>query len=316
MTLNEVAARLLRINMGLRRGERLLVVTDPDRAGIGRALYEAGRDLGADAVYVEMQSRQVSGQEPPPAVAAAMESSDVVIAPTTHSLTHTMARKAAVARGARVATLPGITRDMFLEGAINADYEQVSADSERVAAALTAAHTVEVLKAGYRLRFSVEGRQGIASTGLYRKPGEAGNLPSGEAYLAPVEGTAEGQILVDGSFVGLGRLAAPLLLTIKEGRLVAVEGPGGEQLLATLDAASSLGRNLAEFGIGTNPAARLTGVILEDEKIAGTIHVAFGSNHTFGGTVAAGIHVDGVVLHPDVFFDGVQVIARGQWLDA
>lgn len=314
MSLKDVAARLLQVNMGLKSGESLLVVTDPARAEIGRALYEAGVDLGADAVYMEMQPRQVSGQEPPAAVAAAMQQADVVIAPTTHSLTHTAARKAAVAAGARLATMPGITPDMFTEGAVNADYAQVAAETDRLAAVLTQTQVVEVVKAGYRLRFSVEGRAGISSSGLYRNRGESGNLPSGEAYLAPVEGTANGQILVDGSFVGLGRLPEALLLTLQDGRLVAAEGPGGERLLAMLDGASPQGRNLAEFGIGTNPAARLTGNILEDEKIASTIHVAFGSNNTFGGTVAAGIHLDGVVLQPDLFFDGVQVMEQGKLL--
>ncbi len=55
---------------------------------------------------------------------------------------------------------------------------------------------------------------------------------------------------------------------------------------------------LAELGIGTNDRARVTGVILEDEKIYGTVHIALGSNDTFGGTVAAGIHVDGIITRP------------------
>ena len=72
-----------------------------------------------------------------------------------------------------------------------------------------------------------------------------------------------------------------------------------------------LARNLAELGIGTNDKARVTGVILEDEKIYGTVHIALGSNDTFGGTVAAGIHVDGVVKEPVLKLDGKTVLEKG-----
>lgn len=186
-----------------------------------------------------------------------------------------------------------MTDDMFMNGAIAADYPKVKALTEEVTAMLTAAKQVRVEKDGYSLSFTIEGRDGVPSTGMYLNPGASGNLPSGEAYIAPLEGTAQGQIVVDGSVAGIGALNEPLLLTVQDGRLVAAEREAGKPLLEMLGEGD--GRMLAEFGIGTNDKAPITGVVLEDEKVYGTIHVAFGSNNTFGGTVAAGVHIDGVI---------------------
>nr|WP_254223287.1 aminopeptidase [Brevibacillus parabrevis] len=298
--------------MALKANESFLVVADEPKRELGEALWEAGKQLGAESVLMVMTEREKSGQEPPVAVAAAMKSADVVVCVTEHSLTHTKARKEAAANGTRLATMPGITADMFLEGAISADYAQVKVLTEKVTELLTAASTVRIEKAGKSLTFSIAGRNGVPSTGMYVNPGESGNLPSGEAYVAPLEETAEGQILVDGSIAGIGKIDSPLLLTIEKGRITQAEGASAERLLQILG--DQDGRLLGEFGIGTNDKARITGVVLEDEKVYGTIHVAFGSNNTFGGTIVAGVHIDLVVKDPDVYLDDTCIMKSGKLL--
>ncbi|UYO07177.1 aminopeptidase [Paenibacillus sp. PSB04] len=307
----EISMNTLADCLGLKSGETFLVVTDESRKELAEALHEAGKRLGAESMLAVMTERAKSGEEPPEAIAAAMTKAQVVVCITKHSLTHTQARKQAVAAGARLATMPGITEDMFLEGAIAADYTQVKALTEKVTDMLTGAQTVRIEKDGRSLEFSIQGRDGVPSTGMYLEPGQSGNLPSGEAYIAPVEGTAEGQIVVDGSIAGIGKLSGPIVLTVEKGRLTAAEGgPEGEKLLQMLGDGD--GRLLGEFGIGTNEKARITGVVLEDEKVYGTIHVAFGSNNTFGGIVAAGVHIDCVVGKPDVYLDGRQIMNNGE----
>ncbi|MFP3388838.1 aminopeptidase [Brevibacillus sp. SIMBA_040] len=313
MKLIETSKGILTNCMALKAGETFLVVADEPKRELGEALWEAGKQLGAEAVLMIMQEREKSGQEPPVAVAEAMKQSDVVICATEHSLTHTKARKEAAANGARLATMPGITADMFLEGAISADYAQVKILTEKVTEMLTKASTVRIEKAGKSLSFSIASRNGVPSTGMYVTPGESGNLPSGEAYIAPVEGSAEGQILVDGSISGIGKIDTPLLLTLQNGRITNAEGASGERLLQILG--DQDGRMLGEFGIGTNDKARITGVVLEDEKVYGTIHVAFGSNNTFGGTIVAGVHIDLVVKEPDVYLDDHMIMKSGQLLN-
>ncbi|MEC0176173.1 aminopeptidase [Paenibacillus favisporus] len=307
----EISMNTLADCLGLKSGETFLVVTDESRKELAEALHEAGKRLGAESMLAVMKERAKSGEEPPEAIAAAMTKAQVVVCITKHSLTHTQARKQAAAAGARLATMPGITEDMFLEGAIAADYTQVKALTEKVTDMLTGAQTVRIEKDGRSLEFSIQGRDGVPSTGMYLEPGQSGNLPSGEAYIAPVEGTAEGQIVVDGSIAGIGKLSGPIVLTVEKGRLTAAEGgPEGEKLLQMLGDGD--GRLLGEFGIGTNEKARITGVVLEDEKVYGTIHVAFGSNNTFGGIVAAGVHIDCVVGKPDVYLDGRQIMKNGE----
>ncbi|QRG67496.1 aminopeptidase [Brevibacillus choshinensis] len=310
MKLIEISKRILTSCMDLKAGESFLVVADDVKRELGEALWEAGRQLGAESVYLVMQEREKSGQEPPAFVAEAMKHADVVVCVTEHSLTHTKARKEAAANGTRLATMPGITEDMFLEGAIAADYSQVKILTEKVTDLLTAASTVRIEKDGKSLQFSIANRPGVPSTGMYVNPGESGNLPSGEAYIAPVEGSAEGQILVDGSISGIGKVDSPLLLTVEKGRITKTEGTTGERLLQILG--DQDGRMLGEFGIGTNDKARITGVVLEDEKVYGTIHVAFGSNNTFGGTIVAGVHIDLVVKEPDVYLDDRLIMKKGQ----
>lgn len=305
----QVSSKLLQQCLGLKSGESLLIVADDSKVELARALYQAGQQLGAESILTVMKERQKSGQEPPEAIGEAMKRANVVICVTEHSLTHTRARKEAAAADARVATMPGITPDMFLEGAITADYLQVKELTEKVTDFLAKGKRVKIVKDGEELVFSIEGRRGIASTGMYINPGESGNLPSGEGYIAPVEGSAAGRIKIDGSVAGMGKLDSPLYLTIEDGRLVHAEGEAAEKLLDVLG--DGPGRMLGEFGIGTNDKARITGVVLEDEKVYGTIHIAFGSNHTFGGVVEAGVHVDLVVKDPDVYIDDVKVMEKG-----
>ncbi|TQR35066.1 aminopeptidase [Brevibacillus brevis] len=312
MTLIESSKAILMNCLALQANETFLVVADERKRDIGEAIWEAGKLLGAEAMLMVMKEREKSGQEPPAAVAAAMKSADVVVCVTQHSLTHTKARKEAAANGTRLATMPAITEDMFLAGAISADYTQVKALTERVTEMLTRASTVRIEKAGKSLTFSIADRNGVPSTGMYVNPGESGNLPSGEAYIAPLEGTAEGQILVDGSIAGIGKIDSPLLLTVQNGRITGAEGTSAERLLQMLG--DQDGRMLGEFGIGTNDKARITGVVLEDEKVYGTIHVAFGSNNTFGGTIVAGVHIDLVVKEPDVYLDDKCIMKNGKLL--
>lgn len=308
----EISKNVLIDCLGLKAGESLVVVADDSRKHLAESLYEAGKRLGAESMLMVMQERSKSGEEPPASIATAMMNASVAICVTRYSLTHTAARKQAAAAGTRVATMPGITEDMFTHGAITAEYGKVKELTEHVTGLLTKASTVRIEKEGYSLSFSIEEREGVPSTGLYLNPGESGNLPSGEAYIAPMEGTAQGQIVIDGSIAGIGALDSPLLLNISEGRLVAAEGDTGAELLLMLGDGD--GRILGEFGIGTNDKARITGIVLEDEKVYGTIHVAFGSNNTFGGTVAAGVHIDAVVQKPDVYLDDILIMRAGELL--
>lgn len=301
--------------MGVREGERMLVVTDAPLRHIGYALHQAARDLGHEVLLVEMLPRKSNGAEPPPEVADLMTRFDLVLCPTSKSLTHTDARRTASAAGVRIATLPGVTEDIMVR-CMNADYHRIADRTHRLCALLASTRTIRVTSpAGTDITMPIAGRAPHASSGLFHERGQWGNLPTGEAYLAPLEGQSHGVVVVDGSMAGVGMTSEPIRIEVENGYATHISGgAGAEKLVALLEPHGRDGRNVAEFGIGTNDRAILTGVILEDEKVMGTIHIAFGDNKSMGGSVGVASHLDGLVKHPTVWFDDRMIMEEGRLL--
>jgi len=302
--------------LGVREGESVLIIADEPERKIGYHLWMKAKELNTEAVYIEIVPRKMHGEEPPKLVAEAIKTADVVIAPTSKSITHTLAKKEACERRTRVATLPGITEEIFIR-TMSADYEEILALTNKIADILDNGDTVHITtNLGTDLEFSIKGRKARRSTGIYRKPGECGNLPGAEAYIAPVEGTANGVAVIDGSMAGIGILTRPIKLTIRDGFVEKIEGgEEAKKLEGILSKYGKEARNIAEFGIGTNPKAKISGNILEDEKVFGTIHIALGNNYDFGGKVKAPIHLDGIIKEPTVLIDGEYLFGGGVWRD-
>jgi len=301
--------------MGAKAGESILVVTDEPLRHIGYALRLAARELGHEVALVEILPRRTNGEEPPPAIAELMTRFDVVLCPTSKSLTHTDSRRAASAAGVRVGTLPGVTEEIMVR-CMNADYNAIAARTHQICRLMRQTGIIRVTSpAGTDILMPVAGREAHASSGLFREKGQWGNLPTGEAYLAPVEGQSQGTVVVDGSMAGIGMTAEPIRIQVRDGYAAEISG-GSEasQLIALLEPHGRDGRTVAEFGIGTNDRAILTGIILEDEKVMGTIHIAFGDNKSMGGSVRVASHLDGLVKHPTVWFDDRKVMENGRLL--
>jgi leucyl aminopeptidase (aminopeptidase T) len=311
--LREAARRTLSDCMGVRAGEVVAVVTDDVVRTVGEALAREAGELGADPVLAIMAPRRVSGEEPPEPVAALMRESAVLLLPTNASLSHTRARKAASKAGARCASMPGITEDIMVR-TMAVDYRDVAARSRKLAGSLAGVKYFRLTSpAGTDITINVTDLEYFADTGTYHDPGDFGNLPAGEVCAGPVPEGSAGVAVFDGSFAGLGLLGEPITVTFEDGVATAIEG--GEKakaLRALLEPFGKGGRVLAEIGIGTHPTARLTGVVLEDEKIAGTVHLALGNNVGFGGANDVAVHVDGVILSPTLVTDaGDAVLEEG-----
>jgi aminopeptidase len=303
MELDKAVHGVIHTCLGVKPGEEVVVVVDATTRDIGEALRAAAANARAEAVLTVMDPRAEHGQEPPKSVAAALAAADVFIAPTSRSLSHTRARKAASERGARGATLPGVTADL-LARLMAADLDALKQRSTTLAQLLTDADEAHfTCPNGSDLRLDLTGREGIADDGDLTAPGAFGNLPCGEGFVSPVN--AEGK-LVAASVAGRG--LATETLTVKDGRLV--DGV----LMDALTQAGEGGTNLAELGIGTNERATLTGNVLEDEKLLGSVHVAFGASAGIGGTVSVPIHLDCVVVEPTLTVGGTRVIEAGRFL--
>ncbi|MBQ6810162.1 MAG: aminopeptidase [Firmicutes bacterium] len=302
--------------MGMQVEEDLLIVSDTETESLGDLFYDVAISGGLHAESIKYPALPMDGMEPPKEVAEALLKCDVAILVTSKSLTHTRARHAASDKGVRIASLPGFTEAM-LGAPMMVDYDEMAALSKKIAEMLTKAETARVVTPfGTDFTMSLKGRVAEDDNGLYNETGAFGNLPAGEAYVAPLEGTANGMLVYDASMGGIGLLSEPIRVTVENGEAVKVEGgKEADALNAMLEKAGRSGRNIAELGIGTNRGASLNGSVLEDEKVLGTIHIALGDNANFGGTVEAECHLDGLLTHPDLYLDGVLVMKDGAWID-
>jgi len=310
-----IAGKIFKTLMGASPQDRILVVTDTEKFRIGQDFFEAAIEIGGDPLMAVIKVRGNDGEEPPASIGKLMELSDVIMIPTARSLTHTQARITATEAGARIGSMPRITPEMIEEGGLTADYEQVAMLTKQWMELLSETNKVRIqTQKGTKISFSVESMKVGGDFGMLNQPGSWGNLPAGEAYVVPVEGTADGVVLVDGSFSTIGKLVKPIRLTVKRGRIVRIEGGRQAKQLSTyLECLEDpMAYFLGEFGIGTNERSKFIGIPLEDEKILGTVHLGFGTNVSMGGTLKSKVHLDGIIIQPTVWFDGDMVIENGK----
>lgn len=332
---------MLQLNMGFREGEKLLVLNDVPRPQdwldldlsfledmlkrtiLARLVSEIAAEQfpGSQVELLPYPASGGHGTEIDKAAAARMRQVDVVLAITSYSMTHTNARSEAAKSGARVASMPAFDVAMFApDGPLAVDARQVSADCQKFADLLTGARQATVqTAAGTHLTFILNGRNGKVDDGLYREPGRWGNLPGGEAYAVPLEGTGQGELVVQAGWYP--NLVEDMILRFEGGLVVDQEGGGkvGEEFRQSLNLESDSStflarRNLAELGIGCNPKARKPDNVLEAEKIKGTVHIAIGDNLHMGGQVEADLHEDFVQPWPDLILNGHYVIKDGEWV--
>ncbi len=311
--LRAVAHRCLTQLTELRSEHSVLVVTDDDTHAIGEVFADAAAPLARQVNLMRMATLTKHGQEPPADVAAAMIRSDVIVQAVKFSLTHTDATRAALARNAQVFVLRGATEEMLLSDILRVDFDELKRVTRVVAERLSRGANVTVTTPlGTDLRFSVVGRQARALAGG-TGPGRFGGPRSGEAAIAPLEGTAQGTVIIEHSMDNLGLLDGPIELTLRDGRVSAITGGrSASELRALLAASDDNATNLAEFAVGTNPNARLTGNLATDKKVRGSAHVALGDSLSLGGAVVSDVHLDGMLLNPTVLVDGAPVVVAGE----
>ncbi len=297
--------------LGLKKGESFLIVTDENLLRLGKEFLEAANKITNKIKLIKIPIPKVNGTEPSKEAANEMLKYDAELLITTKSLSHTNARINACKKGIRIITMPGITKEI-LERTINIDYERLMKTNKKLGDIIDKGKKVKIkTKLGADLTFSIEGRKAFGrDSRLFKKNGSFGNLPTGEIFVAPVEGTANGVYVVDASFASIGKLKTPIKIYVKNGNAVKIDGDKSKELKKLLDSIGQKARNIAEFGIGTNEKAKITGNILEDEKVIGTCHIALGNNIGFGGRTSVQLHLDGIIKNPEVFIDGRKVLSN------
>lgn len=225
---------------------------------------------------------------------------------------------------------PGVTLEMFAR-TVDIDYGQLQERCRRLCELYENVVTVEVTApAGTDLVIPVAGRRPFRDDGDFSRPGTGGNIPAGEVFISPVVGNGtdagcRGRIAFDGSMSVAGGCVAiqePILVEVVGGFVTSISGgPEAEQLRDTItnaeEEAKAMGadgrlspedarlycrnaRNIGELGIGLNPAALISGKMLEDEKAFRTCHIAIGEN--YDNDAHALIHLDGVIRNPTIHF--------------
>jgi aminopeptidase len=301
--------------LGLKKEESLLIVTDYILNDLANEFLRMASAFTDKIKVIEIPVAKVHGTEPSDEVSKEMLNHDVELLITSKSLSHTNSRINASKKGARIVTMPGITKEVLMR-TIDIDYDKIFSIHSRLGDIIDKGKEVSITtELGTDLVFSIDGRKAFGrDAGLFTKPGSFGNLPTGEIFTAPVEGTANGRFIVDASFGGIGILDEPLKLTVKDGFVIDVDGKKSKELYGLLNPLGKNARNIAEFGIGTNNKAKITGNTLEDEKVLGTCHIALGNNIGFGGNIDVKLHLDGIIKTPTIAVDGVTIEENGRFL--
>ena len=320
----EAAAKMVvKTCMDIRRGENVLVVCDPTTTEIGQALYEAASKISDRTLLIIMPKGRHHGEEPPRPVANLMRQQQVVLAPTKFSLTHTRARIQASKDGARIATMPGMTVELFTEGGMSADFSKMRDLIADLGGVLRRKREVHITSSGGTdVRFEVDWKKwNREDSGICNRPQMVTNLPAGKVFTSPRSGSMNGVIVIDGS-CDADILSEPLTLTVEEGIVIDVKGGSaaanirqsfGEVAKKLRSREQDLLWTVAEAGFGVNPNARLLGNLLEDEKVLGTFYFSVGDSASLPSP-ATGKRLTGVLRSPTVTIGEEIIIDEGRFL--
>lgn len=297
--------------------ENVLIVTDMIKFNIAKVLAGVVKERGAEVIVSVMIPRKKAGEEPPVSIAEAMKEANVVFSPVSYSITHTHAVKNAASHGARIIVMTDFTEDLMIGGGIEANFSELKPICKKVASKLAEGKKLRLTTpGGTELEMDITGRRGNALYCIVES-GEFSTVPTVEANVSPLEGTANGKIVVDASipYLGIGLLKEPIDVEVKDGFITKIEG-GFQADILKKDLESQKDRNvfnIAELGLGLNPKCRMIGIMLEDEGVMGTAHIGIGTNITLGGNIKTSCHYDLIMWKPKVEVDG-EVIIEGEEL--
>lgn len=318
MLMAKGAKQVVEVCANVQENESVVIVTEPKTLSIAESVAAAVTAVGAEPTISIITPRTSDSSEPPATVAAAMKESDVFISAVYTSITHTYAVKNAVENGSRGIMLTQFDDNMLIDSGVLADFPAAAPTCEAVAKALENAETIHLTTIhGTDLKMSAKGRKSNAMTGMV-KSGLFAPVPTIEANVSPLEGTANGTIVADASipYLGIGIVKENVHVTVKGGMITDIQGGYEAKVLAD-DLASKNDENvynIAEIGVGLNPRCKFNGLMLEDEGVFGSVHIGIGSSITLGGNVKAACHYDLIMTGVTLKADDVTIIEDGKVL--
>lgn len=297
--------------------DRVLILCDSSTRPLAEAFALRAQGTNPATELMEIPALPNHGAEPPGYAAEAMCRSTLILSLCRFSLAHSQARLDAAHTGARFLSLPLYDWKLLDDDCLRIDYSAQAGRVRRFADALTRGHEVHVTTAaGTNIRLGIVGRKGNYCPGFVKAAGDLGSPPDIEANVSPIEDSAEGIVVVDGSITlpDFGLLQAPVELEVRSGRVVTFRSANAtyvNRLNALFGELDSPRRIVAECGVGLNPAAKLTGSMLTDEGSLGCVHFGLGANHTMGGLNRVDFHLDFVFKEASLAVDGQQLLDSG-----
>jgi leucyl aminopeptidase (aminopeptidase T) len=292
--------------------EIVLIIADQPMKDIGTSFLNEACHFSKNVHFLIIPEIDIAAREPCSGIAAIMAQSEVVIIITSKSLSNTQARRKACRNGVRIISLPGITKESLIR-TLNGNYKEVVSLSRKIADILTIGKTALLTsKNGTNMAFSLSRVKGHADTGMVHEPGQFSNLPAGRGCTSPAPNSANGVIVIDGSFPEIGPIKNPVRMTVKEGHIQRITGgEEAETIKNMLRPFGKAGKAIAEIGIGTNANAQFTGFTVEDIKVKGSMHVVLGNNLSFDGKNDVPCYLNGVIQKPTLLIDGTKIIIDG-----
>ena len=313
------SARLVgRELLAIKPGETVAIVVDDHSAmEMVRALADVAASAGAEWAILHQPSRPPERKnELSPMVEAAFEKTDVLISLTGSGGAPAYAtRVKELLTEKRIRTMSMVMRGLsnFISGGALADYGALYAEGQALASIWAAGRTMRITtEAGTDIAAPIGSDTVVVECGYATEPGKNAAFSDGEVSSRPLEGEAEGVIVIDGPGTGIARPATPIRVEVQAGKAVSVRGEGPEathlrHILETVPEAD----NVAEFGIGLNGACLHNGSFQEEKKARGNVHIAFGDNIYYGGTVRCPVHLDMVIYRPTVRLDDRALVENG-----
>ena len=309
----------------LEAGEKIAIIVDRygDHQELAEALFDVLEELQAEPFLVVLPQPYIDDYHKPlpRGISALLTNVDVAFIITKQSFTHTRAVTLARAYGCRVFSMPGIGKDILIRAG-EVDYESLRTrcnslrgflnrfygGSVKITSELGTDLKLEI-NSLFRTQAGVYKKNTVNVRGEEWRFGVVQNIPAGEVWTIPYN--TNGTLIVDGSITHLGKVDEPFRIDFSNGKIVNTDGNGliYEKFVNMLERSPCL-CTVAEFGIGLNDKAIISGNILEDEKVMGTVHIGIGDNVNLGGRNACDYHLDLVITKPTVVVekDGDEVV--------
>lgn len=308
--LSQAAEKAINHCLCLHKGEYFLLVTDKEKLEIAEALAYWAKKAGAETTTYLMTDALRPITQPTLLFKELAKKATAIAYMLDERVEEKAFRGYMVKMGIkhnRILMMPGITRDM-MERLVNIDHKEMVSFTNKVIKALENADDVIIENhEGTSIEFSVKGRKWVNDNADISQKGNHGNLPAGECFTAPVENTFNGRLVISLIDDKLGRGE----MEFEKGRLVNHSGKGIETIIKNIGH-DKTGKIIGEFGIGTNPRARITPNMLEAEKASGTAHFAIGDSYGLGKN-ASEHHYDALVERVTIRAKGKSIVKEGRF---